>query len=655
MRNAPLVIAAVLAAACGGEGTAPIAEPVTDETPAEETPVATPTIEVADLEISLDDVPISMRPCHGCHQDVVNTYLTSHGMARSIGPIGEPPTGTVTNPKSGNRYEIVSAGGEHWLNATFPDGGRRAQRLVGRIGAGIFDISWVGEEVDVLTDERSGRLYFAPIETVTGHGNELSPFELSEPAAGLDLALDEGCLTCHTDSNLARLSGAGVGPGAPDARRILPSNALGGSAFAELEALNCQTCHGDAGAHIERMNEGFTEGFQGDLEIDSLGDLPAGSQRDVCARCHLQGDARIDLVGDELRRDVPLAGQIPMLVPERPDDDFRFVSQLERLVLSPCFQGVDDMTCSTCHDAHRGVAAQGLASFDATCAQCHDCSRDPALAVEEVTGEPARTEAACVDCHVRRSQPFDLPHVRSADHFIRRRPPPPEELPHRQFADPDGALRIFDDGRLAATLATPEGKRWQSGVLAMGLLTLGRVDEAIRHFDELPPPGSDDARRRGGPAELASVEERTAFHQTRAFALMASGRFEAAVAAFSDALEIDPLDPGSLVGRARLFFDTGFVGGAVQDSQTLIDAYPRAEHPYQLRVAMAERLGRPDLALEALEESTRRWPSDATSWYKLGLLLEQSGEAERARSAYERAKVLQPSLSLPGAGPISAR
>lgn len=183
----------------------------------------------------------------------------------------------------------------------------------------------------------------------------------------------------------------------------------------------------------------------------------------------------------------------------------------------------------------------------------------------------------------------------------------------------------------------------------MGLLTLGRVDEAARHFEGAAPvPGS-------GSPELTALATRPSFHQMRALALMASGRFEAAAAAFSDALELDPLDPGSLMGRARLYFDTGNVGGAVTDSQMLIDNYPRAEQPWELRVSMAERLGRPDLALAALEESTRRWPSNATSWYKLGLLLEQRGDGARARSAYERAKLLRPSLSLPGAGPVAAR
>ena len=71
----------------------------------------------------------------------------------------------------------------------------------------------LGAEVDVVTGKDTGRLFFAPVETITGHGLELSPFELTDKSAGLDLALTDGCLTCHTDSDLARLEG--VGPGLP--------------------------------------------------------------------------------------------------------------------------------------------------------------------------------------------------------------------------------------------------------------------------------------------------------------------------------------------------------------------------------------------------------------------------------------------------------
>jgi tetratricopeptide (TPR) repeat protein len=133
---------------------------------------------------------------------------------------------------------------------------------------------------------------------------------------------------------------------------------------------------------------------------------------------------------------------------------------------------------------------------------------------------------------------------------------------------------------------------------------------------------------------------------------VASGKLDAAAAALSDALTLDPLAADARMARARLRLDAGDIPGAFLDTQALIDAYPKAQQPWDLRVEIAERVARPDLALSALDASTRLWPSDATAWLKLGLLLRQRGDSpERARQALERARSLSPSLSLPGQQP----
>lgn len=585
-----------------------------------------------DPPLAVTGVPADMRSCFYCHGPIVEAYL-GHGMARSVGPVGTPPEGTVDNTAAGRNYEISVGEGGAWLEAIAADGGWRRQRLVGRIGAGIFDTSWVGMEVDALTGAETGRLFFAPVETITDHGLELSPFELDSPSAGLDLALGEECLTCHTTRKLTELPGAAAARG----ENLFPGNALGADAFEHLPPIGCEDCHGDAGRHVDQMPGG-------DLGLVRLGELPPGEQRDVCGRCHLQGDVRLDLAGGSPSRERPLAGQIPVLVASRPTDDFRFVSQLERLALSACFRASPEMTCTTCHDPHTSAVRQGTASFDAACLECHDCARGEEAGVPAVTGEPARTPDGCVDCHVRRSQPFDLPHVRSADHFIRRRiPPPQDDLPHRQFADPGGPLEIFDDGRLASALATDGGARWRSGVLAMGLMTLGRFEEAARRFASYPPPGTPEAVRATAPPVLVALEPRPSFHQMRAMAFMASGRTEEALAAFGDALKLDPVSPGALMSRARLRFAGGDVRGALEDTQVVIDNYPRAEHPWNLRAEMAERLNQPRLMTSALLASVEIWPSNAAAWYKLGRGLAEI-DVGQSRSALERARTLSPGL-----------
>jgi Flp pilus assembly protein TadD len=586
-----------------------------------------------------------MAPCAGCHAAVVTKFL-DHGMSRSIGPAEGVTPGRVTNPASKVRYDVSLEPGGPLLTATFPDGGSRRQRLVGRIGAGIFDTSWAAAELDGSTV--TGRLFFAPVETLTGRGLALSPFELHAGSPGVDLALTGSCLTCHTRFRPDRLPGAAL-PAVPPAGLPFPANHLGADAFDHLAPLSCGACHGDADRHADIIS-GKVPAPEGEIGLRRLGRLAPGAQRDVCARCHLQGDVRIELASGAVRGEVALAAQIPVFVPRRAPPDFRFVGQLERLALSACFKRSPAMTCTTCHQPHSGVAAQGVESFDAACQRCHSPGpgHTAALTPREVTGHAARSPAGCVDCHVRRSAPFDLPHVRSADHFIQRRILPPRlDVPHRPFADPEGELALFDDGRLAPSLATPEGQRWQSGVLAMALMSMLRFAEAARHFEKFPPPGTPAARQGAAPAGFTPLETHPSFHTARGVVLMTRGAEGAARAAFSDALALDPHAADARLARARLALAAGDIATALRDTQALIEAYPKAEQPWDLRVDIARRAGRMDLALAALEASTRRWPSNARAWSQLGALLQQRGDAERAEKALERARALSPALAAP--------
>jgi Doubled CXXCH motif (Paired_CXXCH_1) len=560
-----------------------------------------------------------MGRCSSCHADVVAAYR-GHGMSRSIGPAGDVEPGTITNPRTGSGYVLSADSGGAWLTATTTAGGTRRQKLVGRIGAGIFDTSWVGAEVNSATGSPTDRLFFAPVETVTGHGLQLSPFDLHAGSPGLDQALTNECLTCHTTDT----------PRPPP----FPANDLGADAFTRLSPLTCSACHGDVERHLAIMGGGAGGPDGQGLGITRLARLAAPAQRDICARCHLQGDARIELVAGAPSPEQPLAAQIPVLVPRRPMTDFRFVGQLERLALSACFKNSPGMTCTTCHDPHAATSAQGVARFDAACSKCHE-----SLAAHPPTTSPQL--GSCVGCHVRRSQPFDLPHVRTADHFIRRGiEPPTMNVPHRQFSARAGAFDVYDDGRLAPALKTREGRRWRSGVLAMGFLTFGRFAESAQQFDLFPPPGSELARTPSAPPGFAPLETHPAFHTARGFALMGAGNLKAARDAFSDAILVDPRSANARLARARLSFDAGDIRTAMIDTQAVIDMYPRAEHPWDLRVEIAQRVGRPDLALTAADASTRLWPSNAHAWTSLAAAAEAGGDMERARKARERAAAL---------------
>ncbi|MCB1054773.1 MAG: hypothetical protein KDD11_04585, partial [Acidobacteria bacterium] len=70
----------VVALGCGSE---PPAAPAA----AAAAPVVAPESPVTPVAIKRSDVPDAMRPCFGCHRDIVADYLR-HGMAASVGPVG---------------------------------------------------------------------------------------------------------------------------------------------------------------------------------------------------------------------------------------------------------------------------------------------------------------------------------------------------------------------------------------------------------------------------------------------------------------------------------------------------------------------------------------------------------------------------------------
>ena len=580
--------------------------------------------------LSVAEVPVALRECHQCHPSVVETYLR-HGMADSLGTLPVAPQGELHNPGTGTRYRLEAGAAGALLTARFADGGTRRQRLVGRIGAGRIDTSFVATELDPAGRD-TGRLFFVPLEWITGHGLALAPFEQAARPAGLDQPVTARCLECHSED------AAGM-------EALYPRNGLGADAFERLRPLLCSACHGDTARHVELMLERARPATEDDIGLPRLAALPAPAQRDLCARCHLEGDANLRLEHGA-SADRPLLATRPALVPAHPGDDFRFVGQLERLALSACFRGSPDMTCTSCHRPHTAVVEQGVAAFEAACAACHapsTCSRPAALTVGDVTGAAARGQAGCVDCHVRRSQPFDIPGLVSADHFVRRRIPLPSTSPARPIADPTGPLAVFDDGRLAAALATDGGRRWSDGLAALGLAKQGRMEEAAALLAQFPAPGSAEARGPSSPPGLPPLETSADFHHLRGLVLEALGDAPAAVAAYGDALGCDAAHPEARVNRGALRLQLGDVAGAAEDASLLAGLHPASEMPWKLRARLDARAGDGAAAAAALAESAARWPADAAVWHELGQLLHARGEPG-ALAALQQAAVLAPAL-----------
>ena len=157
-----------------------------------------------------------------------------------------------------------------------------------------------------------------------------------------------------------------------------------------------------------------------------------------------------------------------------------------RLRFSECHTQSDGaLTCTTCHDPHRKVAAAERAGFyRSKCLQCHqltDCAQ------EDMGHGTDPATADCATCHMVRTRPADVVHATVTDHFIRRRHPDPdpaaprEERPDRPA--PSTVTPYFDDTsgsamwRVLAGLATLDGfevdSPGNSGFEVMGGALLG--------------------------------------------------------------------------------------------------------------------------------------------------------------------------------------
>jgi Flp pilus assembly protein TadD len=112
--------------------------------------------------------------------------------------------------------------------------------------------------------------------------------------------------------------------------------------------------------------------------------------------------------------------------------------------------------------------------------------------------------------------------------------------------------------------------------------------------------------------------------------------------AYDDALKIDAAHPEARLNRARLRLESGDVEGALSDAAILVESYPAADKPWNIRARAAAMAGDIGAAAQALALSTERWPSDPASWHELGRLLLELDRPAEARTALEQARRLQP-------------
>ncbi len=524
--------------------------------------------------------------CAACHPGVVERW-SKHGMSRAFTAVDPAAIAALasaewTDARNGFTYRVAAKDGRATLieRRDGPPGfppHLRERPIVGIVGAGRFDRS--------LVLERDGALFFAPVELSTSAGLVPAPHQELDPRSRLSFPLTRECLDCHATP------------------RPAPAWPLHRAEGVTFTGLDCTACHGDARRHVAEHGAAGT--------IARLRDLAPARQLDVCARCHLQGDARIELTRDDDPAFAPgddLFARRAAFVARAPTAEFGFVSAADRLALSRCFTKSDGrLTCTSCHDPHESAAERDAARVDRSCLACHASSAPKCSRPADTAASPA-PDRGCATCHMPRAAPHDLRHVRVTDHWIRKTIPAPTER-----GEPS-AIRFATarDGDVARFRWPLPGEAAADGdedalALAMASVHLGHPERALPAF----------APRDEGAKFPARLDRLPLFHFMRARAFEAAGRNAEAIAAYRAALERDPRDPESRTNLGRLLA----LAGSAEAEPLLVrlaSDFPSAAAPWRNLAASAAAHGDRDRYLRCLEEALKRDSDLPAVWLELG-------------------------------------
>lgn len=191
------------------------------------------------------------------------------------------------------------------------------------------------------------------------------------------------------------------------------------------------------------------------------------------------------------------------------------------------------------------------------------------------------------------------------------------------LADFDAALatdagvgaRTEKDG-LAATLA----------LRGEALRALGRAEEAVESFEQAI---ARDARHWGAWAGLGTVQ-------------LERERFDAAIAAFNQALTVRPGEASAHLGRARAAKGLGNLPAAAFDLDRVLTIEPGNAVALSFRVGVRRELGRREEALSDCDRALALTGDDLSLHNARGVLLDELGRTAEALACFEKALKIDP-------------
>ncbi len=610
---------------------------------------------------------IDSRACASCHREIAVSYAET-GMGRSFSlPASLPDSaaeGTYHHDRSDTHFAMRRRDGQlyqrRWqLNPQGAEINVEELRVDYVMGSGHHARSF-------LHRTPRGTLLELPLGWYAEGGGQWAMSPGSDTAHPRTRRfLSYRCLSCHNAN--PRIP---TGHDAPGADPIFTGELPAG--------IDCQRCHGPGSDHVRATGAAARR-----ATIVNPARLSPQRRMEVCLQCHLETTSgripsaivRFDRGPYSFLPGQPLSDFL-LAFDHAPgtghDDKFEVVGSAYRLRQSACFlRSQGQLTCDTCHNPHRAPrGAAAVQHYAAACQKCH-----PSLAAQTAANRHPRGEN-CAGCHMPQRRVDDTPGIVMTDHRIQRGPLPPgltapfREHPPEEYRGPVISYYTPDDplytavaqvglkNNLAAGLPQLKQQLAQQKpqhpefylILADGLLASGQRAEAIAAYEQALRlnPRSPRALRllaAADPARAANLlNQALALDPRDPVTWFQLGQLQSSAEKIRQAITLDPSLPDQHRGLAEVLLRSGqhpAAQAAIQEALR-VDPYDAAAWNLQARLALESNAI--PAAMVSFVKATQLAPRQATYFYDHALALARTNQFDEAIRQVTTAINLNPDL-----------